>query len=67
MSDGKRLDGLEAALAHAERAISDLSDMVAVQGRELEALRRENRFLRTRLERLEGLQGGYDDDNAFVP
>jgi uncharacterized coiled-coil protein SlyX len=67
MSRDTRLDELEAALAHAERAISDLSEVATAQARDLEALRQENRVLRLRLERLE-TSGGYgDDDNAFVP
>lgn len=67
MSGDDRLDRLEMALAHAELAISDLSEVVASQTRELEALRRENRVLHRRVERLEAGLGAGDDDNAFVP
>jgi SlyX protein len=34
-----RLDNLESTLAHHERQIQDLSDMVLRQGREIEALK----------------------------
>ncbi|CAA7625203.1 SlyX family protein [Magnetospirillum sp. SS-4] len=63
-----RLTGLETALAHAEAALADLSDMVAVQAGEIESLRRDNRRLQIRIERLES---GFDEpDEAgerFIP
>ena len=36
-----RIEALETALAHAEAALEDLSDMVRAQGEEIDALRRE--------------------------
>ncbi|EME70607.1 hypothetical protein H261_07568 [Paramagnetospirillum caucaseum] len=66
MSVGSRLDGLETALAHAEMAIQDLSDVTAAQARDLEALRRENRNLARRLERLEAAQAGDGSGEDFI-
>lgn len=65
MSGDGRLDSLETALAHAERAIADLSDVAAAQARDVEALRRENRILARRLERLEAQLAG--DEPDFPP
>ncbi len=54
MSDAeRRLVALEMALAHAEAALTDLSDMVAAQATEIEVLRRDGRRLQARIERLE--------------
>ena len=54
MSDTeRRLTALETALAHAEVALADLSDMVVAQAGEIESLCRDNRRLQARIERLE--------------
>jgi uncharacterized coiled-coil protein SlyX len=67
MRDERRLDALEAALAHAEQAISDLSDVATAQARDLEAMRRENRTLVHRLERLEASLTGDEQGEGFLP
>lgn len=52
-----RIEGLETALAHAEAAVEDLSDVVRAQGAEIEALRREvGRLTRTMAAMLEDVE-----------
>lgn len=54
----ERLEALETALAHAEAAVQDLSDVARAQAAEIEALRIEQRRL---LARLDGLEAALDD------
>ncbi len=69
MSDAeRRLTALETALAHAEAALADLSDMVVAQTGEIEALRRDNRRLQARIERLEESDSGPNNGGGqFIP
>lgn len=53
---GERLDSIEIALAHAEQQIADLSEMVNVQRREIEALKRYLDLATSRLSELEDAQ-----------
>lgn len=53
MSDAERLETLEIKLAHLERGLQELSDVVVRQQRELEHLSLRNRQL---LEQLEALR-----------
>ena len=59
-----RLDALEAALAHMESAVDDLSAELLRQGGEIDALKAENNRLKARLARLEEEDAG---DESFVP
>jgi uncharacterized coiled-coil protein SlyX len=59
-----RLDALEAALAHAEAAIDDLSDMVRLLSGDIEALKVENALLRRRLRRLEEPEGDEEESRT---
>ncbi len=67
MTASGRLDDLEMAVAHAERMLQDLSDVAAAQARELEALRRDNRLLAHRLEKLEAGLSGTEQGEDYVP
>lgn len=53
MSDDTRLDGIEIKLAHLERGLQELSDVVTRQQRELELALARNQRLASRLEELE--------------
>lgn len=67
-ADENRLDALEEALAHAEAALQDLSDVATAQARDLESLRAENRRLKQRLDGLEArLDEGEGGAAGFVP
>ena len=65
MSGEDRLMTLELALAHAEAALADLSDMVRRQGDDIAALRRDNYRLLARIERIE--DGMLEEPSGFVP
>jgi uncharacterized coiled-coil protein SlyX len=69
MSDAEaRLISLEIALAHAEAALSDLSEMVALQAVDIEGLRRDHRRLLLRLQRLEETSAADPmEDRGFIP
>jgi SlyX protein len=54
MTEITRLDQIEIKLAHLERALIDLNDVVVRQQRELELLTARNRQLKEQLEVLEG-------------
>jgi uncharacterized coiled-coil protein SlyX len=53
MTEPSRLDAIEIKLAHLERAVSELSDALIHQQREIERLTAANRQLRGQLETLE--------------
>ena len=53
MTETTRLDQIEIKLAHLERALIDLNDVVVRQQRELELLTARNRQLKEQLEVLE--------------
>lgn len=65
MSDETRLTTLETALAHAEAAIQDLSDLARAQGDEIAALKAETRRLKALV--LEMREQREDGDTPFVP
>jgi SlyX protein len=54
MTEATRLDQIEIKLAHLERALIELNDVVVRQQRELELLTARNRQLKEQLEVLEG-------------
>jgi SlyX protein len=54
MTDPSRLDQIEIKLAHLERALIELNDVVVRQQREIELLTARNRQLKDQLEGLEG-------------
>lgn len=58
MTDPTRLDSIEFKLAHLERALTELSDALAHQQRQIELLNAANRQLRGQLETLEAGSGG---------
>ena len=57
MGDDTRLEGIEIKLAHLERALQEISDVVARQQKELEQALARNQRLVSRLEELEGGSG----------
>lgn len=63
MSDAARLDTIEIKLAHLERALTEISDVVARQQRELEHALASNRRLASLVEALE--EGGGASASAF--
>ena len=54
MTDDPRLESIEIKLAHLERGLQELSDVVTRQQRELELALARNQRLASRLEELEG-------------
>jgi SlyX protein len=57
MTEPTRLDQIEIKLAHLERALSELNDVVIRQQREIELLTARNRQLKQQLEVLEAGDG----------
>jgi SlyX protein len=66
MTEPTRLDQIEIKLAHLERALSELNDVVIRQQREIELLTARNRQLKQQLEALEA-GGGTSDDGLERP
>ncbi len=60
-----RIDALEFKVAHLERALQELSDVVYRQQRELDALRDRDRQLRQQLQQLE--ERGGDPNRVEIP
>ena len=65
MNDTTRVETLEFKVAHLERALQELSDVVYRQQREIEALLELQRRLREQLEDLEGRSA--DPDAVEIP
>ena len=63
MTEPTRLDQIEIKLAHLERALNELNDVVIRQQREIELLTARNRQLKDQLESLEA--GGGASADAF--
>ena len=61
----ERIDALEFKVAHLERALQELSDVVYRQQRELDALRDRDRQLRQQLQQLE--ERGGDPNRVEIP
>lgn len=62
MSDSARLTDLEIRLAHQERTIEELSDVVAAQGRAVDLLTERLRLLTERVRELESWRPSPADD-----
>ena len=65
MNDTARVEAIEFKVAHLERALQDLSDVVYRQQREIEALLDLQRRLREQIEDLEGRRA--DPDAVEIP
>jgi SlyX protein len=61
----ERIDALEFKVAHLERALQELSDVVYRQQRELDALRDRSQQLREQLQQLE--ERGGDPNRVEIP
>jgi SlyX protein len=61
----ERIDALEFKVAHLERALQELSDVVYRQQREFDALRDRNQQLREQLQQLE--ERGGDPNRVEIP
>ena len=61
----ERIDTLEFKVAHLERALQELSDVVYRQQRELDALRNRNQQLHEQLQQLE--ERGGDPSRVEIP
>jgi SlyX protein len=61
MSEPTRLDQIEFKLAHLERALAELNEVVIRQQREIEGLATRNRQLQQQLETLESGSGASAD------
>ena len=66
MTEPTRLDQIEIKLAHLERALNELNDVVIRQQREIELLTARNRQLKDQLESLEA-GGGASADTFEKP
>jgi SlyX protein len=66
MSDGK-LDGIESVLAHHERQIHDLSEMVNAQWKEIEALKRRLEQAQAKIGEMQESAGGAPPANEKPP
>jgi SlyX protein len=62
MTEPSRLDQIEIKLAHLERALIELNDVVVRQQREIELLTARNRQLK---DQLEGLEAGGESGQGF--
>jgi uncharacterized coiled-coil protein SlyX len=66
MTEPTRLDLIEIKLAHLERAVTELSDALAQQQRDIQLLTARNRQLKDQLETLEaGSAGSADSTDGF--
>ena len=65
MTDTARVEAIEFKVAHLERALQELSDVVYRQQREIEALHDLQRRLREQIEDLEGRRA--DPDAVEIP
>ena len=65
MNDTARVEAIEFQVAHLERALQELSDVVYRQQREIEALLDLQRRLREQIEDLEGRRA--DPDAVEIP
>ncbi len=65
MTDTARVEAIEFKVAHLERALQELSDVVYRQQREIEALLDLQRRLREQIEDLEGRRA--DPDAVEIP
>lgn len=61
----ERIDALEFKVAHLERALQELSDVVYRQQRDFDALRDRNQQLREQLQQLE--ERGGDPNRVEIP
>ncbi len=66
MSD-KKLMEIETTLAHQEKTIADLSDVINDQWKEIEALKRQLKMTNNKIEELESSAGQQDQSNVKPP
>ncbi len=66
MSDEKLME-IETTLAHQEKTISDLSDVMNDQWKEIEALKRQLKMANNKIKELESYVGGDDQSNVKPP
>jgi uncharacterized coiled-coil protein SlyX len=67
MSQPTRLDQIEIKLAHLERAVAELNDVVIRHQREIELLTARNRQLKQQLEQLESGGGASAEEFEKPP
>lgn len=67
MNDAERLETIEVKLAHLERGLQELSDVVIRQQREIDALTNANRVLAERLQALLEQMGPPDFPQEIPP
>jgi uncharacterized coiled-coil protein SlyX len=65
MSDANRIEALEFKVAHLERALQELSDVMYRQQREIDGMLELNRQLRNHVEQLESR--GADANSVEIP
>lgn len=66
MSDEKLME-IETTLAHQEKTIADLSDVMNDQWKEIEKLKRQLKMANNKIEELESNVGGDDQSNVKPP
>ncbi len=66
MTDDK-ITNIEMTLAHQDKVIAELSDVINDQWREIEALKRQLNKTNSKIEELESSANGQDDANVKPP
>lgn len=66
MTDDK-ITNIEMTLAHQDKVITELSDVINDQWREIEALKRQLNKTNSKIEELESSANGQDDANVKPP
>lgn len=67
MQNDEKITDIEMALAHQEKTIADLSDVMNEQWKEIEALKRQLKKANTKIEELETNIGNEDQANVKPP
>lgn len=62
-----KITDIEMALAHQEKTIAELSDVMNAQWSEIEALKRQLKMAHNKIEELETNVGGEDQSNVKPP
>ncbi len=67
MSDSEKIQDLEIAMAHQDKVINELSDVMNAQWKEIESLKRKLMETNNKIDELESNSGGDDQSNVKPP